>query len=70
MMRLAALMLLVVSTAGCGLTETLGAAATDATAKAQELKQAKATQARGQRDLAAAAEVATEQRVDAEKASQ
>ena len=33
MIRLAALMLLVVSTAGCGLTETVGAAATDATAE-------------------------------------
>jgi hypothetical protein len=70
MIRLAALMLLVVSTAGCGLTETVGAAATDATAKAQELKQAKATQARVQSDLAAAAQASARQREDAEKASQ
>lgn len=70
MIRLAALMLLVVSTAGCGLTETVGAAATDATAKAQELKQAKATQARVQSDLAAAAQASAQRREDAEKASQ
>jgi hypothetical protein len=70
MIRLAALMLLVVSAAGCGLTETVGAAATDATAKAQELKQAKATQARVQSDLAAAARASAEQRQEAEKASQ
>jgi hypothetical protein len=69
MMRLAALLLVVVSTAGCGLTETVGAAATDATAKAQELKQAKATQARVQSELAAA-RASAEQRQEAEKASQ
>jgi len=70
MIRLAALMMLVVSTAGCGLTETVGAAATDATAKAQELKQAKATEARAQSELDAAMRAAAEQRQEGEKASQ
>jgi hypothetical protein len=70
MIRLAILMLLAVSTASCGLTETVGAAATDATAKAQELKQAQATQARVRSELDAAAHAAAAQREDAEKASQ
>ena len=70
MIRLAALALLVVSSAGCGLVETVGSAATDATAKAQELKQAKATEARAQNELDAAARAAAEQRQEAEKASQ
>jgi hypothetical protein len=70
MIRLAVLTLLVVSTASCGLTETVGAAATDATAKQQELKQAQATQARVHRELDAAAQASAAQREDAEKATQ
>ena len=70
MIRLAALAMLVVSTAGCGLVETVGSAATDATAKSQELKQAKATEARAQSELDAAARAAAEQRQEGERASQ
>jgi hypothetical protein len=70
MIRLAAFTLLVVSIAGCGLTETVGSAAADATAKAQELKQAKATEARVRNDLDAAARASAEQRQAAEKDAQ
>ena len=70
MMRLAALTLLLLSTAGCGLTETVGGAATEATAKAEELKQAKATEARVQNDLDTAARASAAQRQAAEAASQ
>jgi hypothetical protein len=70
MIRLAALMMLVLSSTGCGLTETVGSAATEATAKAQELKQAKATEARAQRGLDAAVSAAAAQREEGEKATQ
>jgi hypothetical protein len=70
MIRLAALTLLVAALAGCGLTETVGSAATEASAKAQELKQAKATEARVKRELDAAARASAEQRQAGEKDSQ
>jgi hypothetical protein len=70
MIRLAALALLALSIAGCGLTETVGSAATEATAKAQELKQAKATESRVTSDLDAAARASAEQRQAAEKDAQ
>jgi len=70
MIRLAAFILLAASIAGCGLTETVGAAATDATEKAQELKQAQATEARARNELDAAASAAAQQRQAAEKDSQ
>ena len=70
MIRLAAFTLLVVSIAGCGLTETVGSAAADAASKAQEIKQGKATEARVQSELDAAARAAADQRHAAEKDSQ
>jgi Spy/CpxP family protein refolding chaperone len=70
MIRLAALALLALSIAGCGLTETVGSAATEATAKAQELKQAQATESRVKSDLDAAARASAEQRQAAEKDAQ
>jgi hypothetical protein len=70
MIRLAALTLLLVSIAGCGLTETVGSAATDAAAKTQELKQAQATEARARNELDAAASASAEQRQAAEKDAQ
>jgi hypothetical protein len=70
MIRLAAFTLLVASIAGCGLTETVGSAAADATSKAQEIKQGKATEARVQNELDAAARASAEQRQAAEKDSQ
>jgi hypothetical protein len=70
MIRLAALALLAATIAGCGLTETVGSAAADATAKAQELKQAKTTEARVRNDLQAAARASAEQRQAAEKDAQ
>jgi hypothetical protein len=70
MIRLAAFTLLAVSIAGCGLTETVGSAATDATEKAQELKQAQATEARARSELDAAARASAQQRQAAEKDAQ
>jgi hypothetical protein len=70
MIRLAAFILLAASIAGCGLTETVGSAATDAAAKAQELKEAKATEARVHNELEAAARASAEQRQTAEKDAQ
>jgi hypothetical protein len=70
MIRLAALMMLVMSVTGCGLTETVGAAATDATAKAQELKEAKAAETRAKIGLDQAASAAAAQREEGEKATQ
>jgi hypothetical protein len=70
MIRLAALTLLAASIAGCGLTETVGSAAADAAEKAQELKQAQATEARARNDLDAAARASAEQRQAAEKETQ
>jgi hypothetical protein len=62
--------LLAASIAGCGLTETVGSAAADAAEKAQELKQAQATEARARNDLDAAARASAEQRQAAEKETQ
>ena len=70
MIRLVAILTLAVSLGGCGVTETVGAAATDAAAKAQELKQAKATEAQVQQRLDAAAQAAAAQRQAAETAAQ
>jgi hypothetical protein len=70
MIRLAAITLLAASIAGCGLTETVGSAAADAAEKAQELKQAQATEARARNDLDAAARASAEQRQAAEKETQ
>ena len=70
MIRLAAFTLLVTMLAGCGLTETVGSAAADAASKAQELKQAKATQERVHNDLDAAARASAAQREMAEKDAQ
>ncbi len=70
MIRLAALMMLVMSLTGCGLTETVGAAATDATAKAQELKEGQAAEARAKLGLDQAANAAAAQRAEGEKATQ
>ena len=70
MIRLAAITLLAASIAGCGLTETVGSAAADAAEKAQELKQAQATEARARNELDAAARVSAEQRQAAEKDAQ
>jgi hypothetical protein len=70
MIRLAAFILLAASLAGCGLTETVSSAATDATAKAQEIKEGKATQARAQAQLNAAMNAAAAQRQAGEAASQ
>jgi hypothetical protein len=70
MIRLAAFIFLAASIAGCGLTETVGGAASDAAAKQQELKQAKATEARVHNDLDAAARASAQQRQDAEKDTQ
>ena len=70
MIRLATLTLLAVLITGCGLTETVGGAAAEATSKAQELKQAKATEDRARRELDAAARRAADQRQAAEAASQ
>ena len=70
MIRLAAFILLAASIAGCGLTETVGGAATDAAEKAQELKQAQATEARARSELDAAAQASAAQRQAAEKETQ
>jgi hypothetical protein len=70
MIRSAALTLVLASIAGCGLTETVGSAATDAAAKTQELKQAQATEARARNELDAAARASAEQRQAAEKDAQ
>ena len=70
MIRLAAFTMLFTMLAGCGLTETVGAAAADAAAKAQELKQAKATEERVRNDLDAAARASAAQREAAEKDAQ
>jgi len=70
MIRLALLTLLAASIGGCGLTETVGSAATDASEKAQELKQAQATEARARSELDAAARASAAQRQAAEKDSQ
>lgn len=70
MIRLAAFTLLFTMLAGCGLTETVGSAAADAAAKAQELKQAKATEERVRNDLDAAARASAAQREAAEKDAQ
>lgn len=70
MIRIAALALLTGSIGGCGLTETVGSAATEATAQAQELKQAKTTQARVHSELDAAARASADQRQAAEKEAQ
>ena len=70
MIRLAAFTMLFTMLAGCGLTETVGSAAADAAAKAQELKQAKATEERVRNDLDAAARASAAQREAAEKDAQ
>jgi hypothetical protein len=70
MIRLAALTLLVATVAGCGLTETVGSAATEASTKAQEIKQGKATEARAQNELDAAMRAAAAQRQAGEAATQ
>lgn len=70
MIRVAAFTLLASLLAGCGVVETVGSAATDATAKTQELQQAKATEARARSNLDASARAAAEQRASAEKDAQ
>ena len=70
MIRLAALTLLAATVAGCGLTETVGSAATEASTKAQEIKQGKATEARAQNELDAAMRAAAAQRQAGEAATQ
>ena len=70
MIRLAALTLLAATVAGCGLTETVGSAATEASTKAHEIKQGKATEARVQNELDAAMRAAAAQRQAGEAATQ
>jgi len=70
MIRLAVLALLAATIGGCGLTETVGSAAIEANAKAQEIKQGKATEARAQSELDAAMRAADAQRQAGEAASQ
>jgi hypothetical protein len=70
MIRLAALTLLAATVAGCGLTETVGSAATEASTKAQEIKQGNATEARAQNELDAAMRAAAAQRQAGEAATQ
>ena len=67
MIRVAAFTLVASLLGGCGLVETAGSAATEATAQAQQLQQAKATEARARAQLDAAAQTAAQRREDAEK---
>jgi hypothetical protein len=55
---------------GCGLAETTAVAATQASAAAEQAKQAKELEAKVQRDIAAAQQVAADARDKAETESQ
>jgi hypothetical protein len=70
MARSLVLFALVVSLAGCGVAETGAAAATAATAKAEEVRQGLRTEARVREQVDAAAKQAADQRKAAEAASQ
>lgn len=56
--------------AGCGLADTGAAAATQATAAAEEIKQGKEMEEKVKRDLAAAQKAEADSRARAEEASQ
>jgi hypothetical protein len=64
------LLALMVLTSGCGLAETAGTTAAIAESKAEELKQAKQTQAKIEQKLDDAQEAAAAQRKAAEDAGQ
>jgi len=70
MTRYGALIALLGMLAGCGLGETAATTAAIAESKAQELKQAKETQAKIEQRLEDAQKVAAQQRADAEAAGQ
>ncbi|MDB6091551.1 MAG: hypothetical protein JWN85_4335 [Gammaproteobacteria bacterium] len=74
MLRLLALLTttlaLVLALAGCGLAETGAAAAAGGVSKAEEVRQAKQTEARIQQQIDAAYQQAAQQRGAAEAASQ
>jgi len=70
MLRSLALVSLVLSLTGCGVAETGTAAATAATAKAEEVRQGLQTEARVREQLDAASKQAADQRNAAEAASQ
>ncbi len=70
MTRSLALVCIVLSLTGCGVAETGAAAATAATAKAEEARQGLQTEARVREQLDAASKQAAEQRNAAESASQ
>ena len=65
-----AVMLLILSLTGCGVAETGVGAATEAAAKADEVREGLKTEARVQEQLDAASRKAAEQRQAAETASQ
>ena len=70
MTRALALLSLILSLTGCGVAETGTAAATAATARAAEIRQGQATEARVREQLDAAYKQAAEQRNAADAASQ
>jgi hypothetical protein len=70
MARSLALLAVMLSLAGCGLAETGAAAAAGGVSKAEELKQAKKTEARVQQQIDDAYRQAADQRRAAESASQ
>lgn len=70
MARVLVLLSLVLSLTGCGVAETGAAAATEASAKAAEVRQGLQTEARVREQLDAAAKQAADQRNAAEAASQ
>jgi hypothetical protein len=70
MARSLVLVPLIVLLTGCGVAETGAAAATAATAKAQEAREGLKTEARVREQLDAAAKASAEQRNSAEAASQ
>jgi hypothetical protein len=70
MARSLVLVPLIMLLTGCGVAETGAAAATAATAKAQEAREGLKTEARVREQLDAAAKASAEQRNSAEAASQ
>jgi hypothetical protein len=70
MARSLVLVPLIMLLTGCGVAETGAAAATAATAKAQEVREGLKTEARVREQLDAAAKASAEQRNSAEAASQ
>jgi hypothetical protein len=70
MRRVLVLSSIMLSLAGCGVADTGAAAAAEAAAKAQEVRQGLQTEARVREQLDAAAKAAADQRSAAEAASQ